>query len=266
MCKVPPNNRLWTVYIHLFPNGKRYVGITSQSPPENRWCGGSGYSRQPLVGKAIKKYGWENIQHIIVIQTENKEEAFYAEKWLIATYHTNDVEYGYNLTSGGEGTLGRTMSEDSRRKLGENQKKAWIRRGGLSKEQIDKMHTALFEIHRVPVVCYETHEEFPSIKEAAECYHVKPDRISIAVKHFPNWRVCGLRWFRKDQDISKISIVEPHNREKPVICVETGIVCGSIAEAARQTNISASDISCVCKGSRKTTHGLHWGYASESTE
>ena len=30
------------VYIHIFPNGKRYVGLTSQNP-ERRWGKGIGY-------------------------------------------------------------------------------------------------------------------------------------------------------------------------------------------------------------------------------
>ena len=32
----------YTVYCHIFPNGKRYVGITKQKP-EYRWDNGNGY-------------------------------------------------------------------------------------------------------------------------------------------------------------------------------------------------------------------------------
>lgn len=36
----------WCVYVHIAPNGKKYVGITSQKP-EKRWNHGEGYQRHP---------------------------------------------------------------------------------------------------------------------------------------------------------------------------------------------------------------------------
>ena len=46
----------YKLYIHKFPNGKVYVGITSQDVGE-RWRHGEGYKDQ-LVYRAILKYGW----------------------------------------------------------------------------------------------------------------------------------------------------------------------------------------------------------------
>ena len=38
----------WKVYCHTFPNGKKYVGITGQSP-ESRWgAQGSNYRGQKV--------------------------------------------------------------------------------------------------------------------------------------------------------------------------------------------------------------------------
>lgn len=51
----------YTVYMHTFPNGKRYVGITCQDV-SRRWRDGKGYDEQAVHG-AILKYGWNNIQH-----------------------------------------------------------------------------------------------------------------------------------------------------------------------------------------------------------
>lgn len=50
------------VYIHKFPDGKFYVGITG-SNPEKRWLNGCGYSTQPKISDAIDQFGWENVQH-----------------------------------------------------------------------------------------------------------------------------------------------------------------------------------------------------------
>lgn len=40
--KMEKNKENYTVYIHNFPNGKSYVGITGQLP-EKRWKNGWGY-------------------------------------------------------------------------------------------------------------------------------------------------------------------------------------------------------------------------------
>lgn len=104
------------VYVHVCPNGKRYVGITTTKKPEYRWGrNGEGYKGQ-LFGKAIRKYGWSSITHE-VFKVDSKEEMYYAEKYLIAYYHTTEREFGYNLSSGGEkGALGCIRSEETREK------------------------------------------------------------------------------------------------------------------------------------------------------
>ena len=50
----------YTVYMHVFPNGKKYVGITSQDV-SRRWRDGEGYEGQVVYG-AILKYGWNNVK------------------------------------------------------------------------------------------------------------------------------------------------------------------------------------------------------------
>ena len=104
------------VYVHVCPNGKRYVGVTTHKKPEYRWGrNGEGYKGQ-LFGKAVRKYGWSSITHE-VFEVDSKEEMYYAEKYLIAYYHTTEREFGYNLSSGGEkGALGCIRSEETREK------------------------------------------------------------------------------------------------------------------------------------------------------
>lgn len=48
--------------------------------------------------------------------------------------------------------------------------------------------------------------------------------------------------------------------KKAVICVETGIVYKSQAEAQKETNIHFSSIGQVCLGKRKTAGGYHWKF------
>ena len=110
------------VYVHVCPNGKRYVGATTASKPERRWAKGRGYKHQ-LFEEAILKYGWDNIEHE-VFEVDSKEEMYRKEIELISFYHTNDPEYGYNSSIGGEhGHLGCEHSEETRKKMSEAQKK-----------------------------------------------------------------------------------------------------------------------------------------------
>lgn len=90
----------YTVYMHVFPNKKRYIGITSNSV-NKRWGNGSGYKKQKRLKNAINKYGWENIEHIILFNDLSKEEASNKEIELISKYNTTDVSKGYNVSLGG---------------------------------------------------------------------------------------------------------------------------------------------------------------------
>ena len=99
----------WTVYKHIFPNGKIYIGITGKNP-ERRWCNGHGYLgkvdgkyHQPLMAHAIVKYGWFNILHEIVANGLSETEARKMEKDLIVEYHSSNSNFGYNATDGGAG-------------------------------------------------------------------------------------------------------------------------------------------------------------------
>lgn len=95
----------YKLYMHIFPNKKVYVGIT-KSTLARRWARGKGYSRQPLLFSAILKYGWDNIQHILIRDGMTKEQAIKAEQDTIKKFRSNDANFGYNLTEGGEGTVG----------------------------------------------------------------------------------------------------------------------------------------------------------------
>ena len=47
---------------------------------------------------------------------------------------------------------------------------------------------------------------------------------------------------------------------KPVLCIETGIIYPSSADAARKTNLNQGNISNCCHGKNKTCGGFHWQY------
>ena len=102
----------FTLYVHITPTNKKYFGITSQEV-ENRWQhDGAGYSHQKLFWRAIQKYGWDNIQHIVLANNLSKEWACKLEQDFIRDYQSNNPKYGYNNTLGGEGATGYKLTEE----------------------------------------------------------------------------------------------------------------------------------------------------------
>lgn len=108
----------WTVYVHKNKeNGKRYIGITSRIKPEHRWNGGRGYIKSPYFYAAIQKYGWDGFEHIILATGMDEESAKRAECNLIKFWNTQNKLFGYNMTSGGDGTAGYHPSAETRAKF-----------------------------------------------------------------------------------------------------------------------------------------------------
>lgn len=114
---------MFTVYMHITPSNKRYIGITSKDLSERFGSNGCLYRNQ-IFGRAIKKYGWDNIEHIIVAQNLTKEKAKKLEIELIAKYDTTNPKYGYNRSIGGDipVILGQQHSEETKKKISDSNK------------------------------------------------------------------------------------------------------------------------------------------------
>lgn len=114
--------RSYTLYKHIFPNGKLYFVITSH-PVQERWRkDGSGYKNNALMWKAINKYGWDNIQHIILFENLSEEQANMLEEKYINTFNTQDPNYGYNIRAGGLVVSGWRHTEEAKKKMSEKLK------------------------------------------------------------------------------------------------------------------------------------------------
>lgn len=110
------NDKKYTIYMHISPSMKKYIGITSLSPNKRWKSDGRGYKEQPYFWNAIQKYGWENFKHEILVENVTFEDACRLEQEFIQYYKTYDEAYGYNLTLGGEGRL---LTDEQKKKLSE---------------------------------------------------------------------------------------------------------------------------------------------------
>jgi group I intron endonuclease len=99
-------------------NGKSYIGFDSNWP--NRTYG---HKRESLkcnsnykFHRAIRKYGWKAFEWEVICQSlDGKYLLNTMEGYFIQYYDT--FENGYNMTLGGDGTLGHIVSEDHKKKL-----------------------------------------------------------------------------------------------------------------------------------------------------
>ena len=94
-----PNN-LSGIYLITFPNGKIYIGLSNNI--KRRIKEHNTESRQALLYKVIQKYGkifeFDVLEEIDSI---NRELLLKKEEEYIAKYKSNQKEFGYNLTPGG---------------------------------------------------------------------------------------------------------------------------------------------------------------------
>ena len=96
---------MYKIYIHRFPNGKVYIGCTSLELNVRFGKDGNGYKSQERMYQAIQKYGWDNIQHELLDQTNDRECASDLEQRYIAEYDSKNPDKGYNTCLGGLGLM-----------------------------------------------------------------------------------------------------------------------------------------------------------------
>ncbi len=104
-------------------SGRSYIGITSQRPAELRWRQHVWDAQNPKRSKAalqnaIRKYGPGAFKFKVLCVVNSADEARRNEQRLIAEHGTMRPN-GFNLTTGGEMSVGFHLSEETKQKLRE---------------------------------------------------------------------------------------------------------------------------------------------------
>ena len=229
--------------MHKCPNGKVYIGITSRRP-KARWVCGNGYIKNEHFYRAIQKYGWENIEHIIVEQNLSKKDAAELEIKLIKEYKSNDYKFGYNMSSGGEfGGSGVIVSQETRAKLSQK------RKGRKMPEYVKNKISESLKGH------YISEETKKKISQSLKAKNMKGNVSVEEPKNILRKKCSG--WHHTEEAKRKIR----EKNEKPVYCFETDKTYRSLSDAGKELNIKPCYISSVCKGKNKTVKGLHFKFA-----
>lgn len=161
-------------------NGKVYIGQSQE--PQRRWgTDGNAYLRKtkekpmhPKFAPAIKKYGWNNFDHIILAENLTLWQSNFIETFLILCYRSWWPEKGYNCNIGGEV---KSVSEETRQKQKESSKGKNVGkvRTPEMKERLRelKKDVPLSEEHKAAISAglfeyYKTHSKPPVTDEARE--------------------------------------------------------------------------------------------------
>lgn len=227
------------VYCHTFPNGKKYIGITKQEP-ERRWRHGKGYEGQPVFN-AILKFGWNNISHEILFKNLTRAEAEAKEIELIEALETNSHKHGYNVEKGGNAS---DLSEET-------------------KAKISKKRKAYFETHEHWNKGHhwndETRAKIAQSSKGKKISDEHKEKLSLRFAGENN-NMYGVKMTKEHKAKLQKACVEATSRK--CICIETGVIYSSMAEASRQTGICSRSIAYVCNEhpKYKTAGGFHWKY------
>lgn len=94
-------NKVFTIYMHRNKlNNKVYVGQTCKNKLTYRWgVNGICYRHQSKFYNAIKKYGWDNFEHIVLEENVSLDDVDRKEKYYIDKF--NSIKNGYNVQEGG---------------------------------------------------------------------------------------------------------------------------------------------------------------------
>lgn len=111
------------LYSLTFPNGKKYIGITSGALSRRLSLHKSHAKtgRAGAVYNAIRKYGATGFMAEKLVVASDWEYLCTLEQKAIAAFNTL-APHGYNLTAGGEGFLGNTYTDEQRARMSEVRK------------------------------------------------------------------------------------------------------------------------------------------------
>jgi hypothetical protein len=132
------------IYKIPFPNGKNYIGLTTQTLKKRRrkhkdYAISANETR--VLYKALRKYNMIDTFQLVEIDTAEtleelcEKEIEYIKKY--NSYYKNNR--GYNMTFGGEGINGYVFTEECRQKMSESTKKYHEEHPEAGKQHSDKL-------------------------------------------------------------------------------------------------------------------------------
>ena len=87
--KIQQMENNYTVYQHVTPDNMYYFGQTNNI--KRRWRNNGAEYKRTALQPYIEKFGWDNIQHIVLFKEQTRENALFIENFLIETAREDGV-------------------------------------------------------------------------------------------------------------------------------------------------------------------------------
>jgi group I intron endonuclease len=231
------------VYLIKFPNKKYYVGITATSFEERKRNHLSHANTSNLpVHNAMLKYG-KKVKWEVIDKADNWDDLTDLEIRYIKEYNSYIDDNGYNLTKGGDGTIGYKHSKEDNLRNSKRRTKYFEDPSNKAKQsEANKL------AHRNNPQQAKNHSEFQKKR-----FQDESERERVAK---------GMRKY-----LSKKENLERHSRvrggkEFYVLDLDDNVVAEYLiqAECAREMKLQTSKINNCLKGKRKTHGGFRFKY------
>ena len=250
------------IYKIMSPNGKIYVGQTININQRKKKYKNKGFKGQIKLWLNCEKYNWNPIDSFCIIEEclcgNDKKNINEREKFWVNFY--DSFKNGLNCNEGGNGNLGRTPSDETKKKLSLKAHEQWRL---MSDDQKDKRNKKISQSSKNRIVSIETIEK---IKKSKQLNPFKPSeefkqKITKSLIGKPGRNTGNKHSEETKQRIkeSKKGVKNEHSRKK-IICITTDKIYQSIIDASIDLGLCQSKISLVCSNKRKSTGGYKFKY------
>ena len=233
-------NILSGIYKITFPNGKIYIGLSNNIRKRIWKHNHDDYKLHRVVGNAIHLYGdITEFEVLEEISPQNRDLMNEREKYWIEYYHSNDIQYGYNMTEGGD--------------------------GGTAGKGVDNPHAAFNEQQLKEIFNLLYNKRELSMTEIANLYNVSKGTIK-SINQGKSYTQSNIEYpIRTKEESNKALLtgtksssakLNEEQLSQIIILIQTSSL--SFAAIARQFNISPSTIGLINKGLRYHNNNLQY--------
>lgn len=246
------------MYAHVNKiNGKVYIGRTNVSLKARSGRDGKSYHHSTHFKNAIEKYGWDNFEHIVLIDGLSKDLADIFEEGLIEKYNTMNPENGYNMLSGGKN---KTRRQEVTDKIAEKNRNP-------SEETLKRMSIASLGRKHSP----ETIEKIRNSNLGKKRSEEARKKMSIAKQNMSDEtkkKIGDASKGRKPSDkcieMARNRVVGNRYRAKPIAQYDLeGKFIRSwecAIDAEKELGFLHTGIASCCNGKARSCYGFQWRY------
>ena len=274
----------YSVYKHTCPNSKVYIGIT-RCKVKDRWKNGLGYEYQ-VFGRAVRKYGWENITHEVLYENLTEDEAKRLEQELIKEFDSKNPEHGYNRTDGGDGVKGCEYTEEVLDKMRQHANRMWanpetrekllkhlkeVSKNNIGRKRSEKSIRTTVERLSIKVDQYDRDgnliQTFDSLMDAARSVNKDCNSAIVACCKGKKKSYCGFIWKYHGDELTEEELEWINRSDLPrkpiVMCDDEWNEIKRFPgfhDAGRELGINYRSIFSAVKTGRHC-NGYKWRYA-----